>query len=235
MKLKKIASLMLAGVMAVSMLAGCKSGSGTDATPGTDDTVVVPETGIVAALNAGQSKKNDVEIDFTDDANLNAALAAAVKEIAKTDNATTVANRVKGHNAVNVWNETVATKSANNNFYSNDNDPATYDTTKKELKTLSNVTLMKCYVVDSTDAWSPENAVKMAVSQMDEDIAKLVANDVKDSKVAGKVQLKDGVKYHAFDYTGSVSMVSEQNGDSTTTYYFAMVITQTPTEVEYEA
>ena len=47
MKLKKIASLMLAGVMAVSMLAGCKG----SANSGEEENPVVPTTGIVADAN----------------------------------------------------------------------------------------------------------------------------------------------------------------------------------------
>ena len=80
MKLKKIASLMLAGVMAMSMLAGCKTVDNT----GKDDennTVVVPTSSVVTAVNDGQSATNKVKIDFTADATLDAALSKAVKSI----------------------------------------------------------------------------------------------------------------------------------------------------------
>ena len=79
MKLKKIASLMLAGVMAVSMLTACGSKGTTDPENPTDDPVVVPETGIVAAVNDGQNADNDVKIDFTSSSTLDALLASAVE------------------------------------------------------------------------------------------------------------------------------------------------------------
>ena len=68
MKLKKIASLALAGVMAVSMLTACDTASNGN-TNGNDDVIVTPvPTSIVTAVNDGQSATNDVKINFpTDD------------------------------------------------------------------------------------------------------------------------------------------------------------------------
>ena len=63
MKLKKIASLMLAGVMAVSMLAGCKG----SANSGEEENPVVPTTGIVADANGV----------LTDDQKRSSAMSAA--------------------------------------------------------------------------------------------------------------------------------------------------------------
>ena len=80
MKLKKIASLMLAGVMAVSMLAGCNSAPVDDNTDDNNGNVVTP-TSIVTAVNDGQSATNRVKIDFTADAALDSALTKAVKSI----------------------------------------------------------------------------------------------------------------------------------------------------------
>ena len=50
MKLKKIASLMLAGVMAVSMLAGCNTMSETPVDPDDDQGTTVPVTGCLSSL-----------------------------------------------------------------------------------------------------------------------------------------------------------------------------------------
>ena len=97
------------------------------------------------------------------------------------------------------------------------------------------MTLVKCYIVTSAQAWNEANAIKLAVAQMDEDIANLTADDVDaDQKVNGKPLTTANNKYHEYDYAGNVSMVSEDNGDGTTTYYFAMAITQTVTQVEYK-
>ena len=72
MKLKKIASLMLAGIMAVSMLAGCKSGT----TPNTDDKPeVTPVAGVAAAINNELDKNKDA-LSFTEDTSLENVLLA---------------------------------------------------------------------------------------------------------------------------------------------------------------
>ena len=52
MKLKKIASLMLAGIMAVSMLAGCKSGSNNGGANQTPDEPVSPSSNFTAEVLA---------------------------------------------------------------------------------------------------------------------------------------------------------------------------------------
>ena len=60
MKLKKIASLMLAGIMAVSMLAGCKT-----ATEPTEEPEVTPVTGVAATVNNELDANKDA-ISFSD-------------------------------------------------------------------------------------------------------------------------------------------------------------------------
>ena len=77
MKLKKIASLALAGVMAVSMLAGCgtnntKPGEGEGENPG-----VIPPTGFSATLEDAVDTKRD-DITFKDDTADQAALEKMV-------------------------------------------------------------------------------------------------------------------------------------------------------------
>ena len=73
MKLKKIASLMLAGIMAVSMLAACGS-----TTPNTDPTE--PETPVdssfATAVNAELNDKQKAIVTFENDATLSNALKA---------------------------------------------------------------------------------------------------------------------------------------------------------------
>ncbi len=72
MKLKKIASLMLAGVMAVSMLAGCSGkGNGNDGEP---ENPVVPTTGVVAYANDSLSADSKEEFSYTASTELDAIL-----------------------------------------------------------------------------------------------------------------------------------------------------------------
>ena len=79
MKLKKIASLMLAGVMAVSMLTACGEGNTIDdnKTPNEPDTT--PVAGYSDVFDARLGASISPKIDMADSDNLNAALQAAMK------------------------------------------------------------------------------------------------------------------------------------------------------------
>ena len=68
MKLKKIASLMLAGIMAVSMLAGCKSGTTTDeeknpTTPATPSVVTYANDALSGAQKNVLTFKSSADLD----------------------------------------------------------------------------------------------------------------------------------------------------------------------------
>ena len=229
MKLKKIASLALAGIMAVSMLAGCNKGGNDNGSSSSEVTVT---TGIVDTLNNNQNKNNDVKVEFTSNSALDTALSAAVKDSAATVTVANLARRMYSYNPITAWNQGSA--SASYNFYNDDNIVA-FTSAGVSNEKVNPVTLVKCYIVTSAQAWNEANAIKLAVAQMDEDIATLTADDVDaDQKVNGKPLTTANNKYHEYDYAGNVSMVSEDNGDGTTTYYFAMAITQTVTQVEYK-
>ena len=75
MKLKKIASLALAGIMAVSMLAGCKDGSSSSE----PTNPVTPVTGTAAIVN-NELSNNEDNISFTDNSILTDLLANFYKE-----------------------------------------------------------------------------------------------------------------------------------------------------------
>ena len=70
MKLKKLLALALAGVMAVSMLAGCKKGD-SNKNDSTDEPV---DTTIAAAMNEEQAD-NDVKVNFVYDSTVESAMA----------------------------------------------------------------------------------------------------------------------------------------------------------------
>ena len=82
MKLKKIASLMLAGIMAVSMLAAC--GEGTDNGNAGSSSSEVPAAGYSAAILAETSEGTKSVAGAEDNKVLTAAVAEAVK-IASAD------------------------------------------------------------------------------------------------------------------------------------------------------
>ena len=80
MKLKKIASLALAGVMAVSMLAGCSTTSNEPQEPTTPPTTT-PVSGKSAVFEAQLSDLADMKITMEDNADLQAALDAAAQNV----------------------------------------------------------------------------------------------------------------------------------------------------------
>ena len=85
MKLKKIASLMLAGVMAVSMLAGCSTTSNEVPQDPTTPPTTTPVSGKSAVFEAQLSDLADVKITMEDSADLQAALDAAVEAYGAED------------------------------------------------------------------------------------------------------------------------------------------------------
>ena len=80
MKLKKIASLALAGVMAVSMLTACNTTSEQPQDPTTPPTTT-PATGKSAVFEAALSDLADVKITMSDSNDLQTALDAAAQNV----------------------------------------------------------------------------------------------------------------------------------------------------------
>ena len=79
MKLKKIASLALAGVMAVSMLTACGEANNNNDTQKPTEPDVTPATGYSAIFEDRLSAKSDANISMSDSADLNNALKAALE------------------------------------------------------------------------------------------------------------------------------------------------------------
>ena len=80
MKLKKIASLALAGVMAVSMLTACNTASGQPQNPTTPPTTT-PAAGKSAVFEAALNDLADVKITMSDSNDLQTALDAAAQNV----------------------------------------------------------------------------------------------------------------------------------------------------------
>ena len=79
MKLKKIVSLALAGILAVSMLAGCSGNSGDK-----NEGVVVNPTGTAASVIAELNKDTTDKVTFTADSALETALNTYVEYLGNT-------------------------------------------------------------------------------------------------------------------------------------------------------
>ena len=217
MKLKKIASLALAGVMAVSMLAGCSgNGSNGDNNNG-GNTVVEPGTSsIVTAFNDGQDKDNKVKVAFSSDASLDAALQKAGKEVGSSATRLSVLRYVVG----------LMGKS-----YDSLNDFATADTEDGEIVDKQSKTMIGVMMFTSANYWTEKDAVSDAARDVDDLIATL-ATDNKNSNGENDTV---GEKYYTFDYTGTVSMVSVAQESGATNYYVVFTITQTAAQQTVKA
>ena len=218
MKLKKIASLMLAGIMAVSMLTACGGKTVGDG-ENNDGAVVTPASSIVTAVNNGQSATNRVKIDFTADAALDAALTKAVKSIGDYKNAKGLKNEMVRLTANKLID--------NRTFYTGDTDGYFGDTVDPNYdpwKNIDGTVIEGMMAMPLMNVMSDKAAAEKAAAKF---INKVVAQLDDTTYVEGTDGTVAGEKYCDFSYTGTVSMVSSVENDGTVNYYFAFVITQT--------
>ena len=227
MKLKKIASLMLAGVMAVSMLTACGEGKTDPENP--DNPVVVPETGIVAAVNNGQNAHNDVKITFTSDSTLDAALASAVKAFGEEPGSYELYARIMALTGIEGNMELISGGAHTYNGMVDGSVVAgkangTTGWKANEAKDGADgdvVTALETVVINSSKQLTEEMAMKQVASEINDKIVALKATSYEKGTTLG------GQKYCDYSYTGNVSMVKVVKADSTVNYCFAYTITQT--------
>ena len=214
MKLKKIASLALAGVMAVSMLAGCSgNGSNGDNNNG-DNTVVEPGTSsIVTAFNNGQDEDNKAKVDFTSSSMLDAALQKAVENAGDATAPEIIQWLIYGLTGQGYTGTTTGntTTYVPNNF----NTDAAVNGEK--------VTMIAVKSYSSNKYWSETAVLERAAREVDD----VVANFKADTKTSA---MKEGSSYFAYTYTGNASMVAATQESGATTYYVAYTITRTAAE-----
>ena len=222
MKLKKIASLALAGVMAVSMLAGC-SGNGSNGNNNNGgNTVVEPGTSsIVTAFNNGQDKDNKVKVTFSSDASLDAALQKAGKEVGSSATTLSVMRYVVG----------LMGKS-----YDSVDDFAGAETPDRNIADKQAKTMIGVMMFTSAGYWTEEDAIDAAAREVDEQIANFATDNKNAPKRNGNPDPDNvGDTYYTFDYTGTVSMVSVAQESGATNYYVVYTITQTAAQQTVKA
>ena len=227
MKLKKIASLALAGIMAVSMLAGCGTNNGGSSDNG--NTVVEPTvSGIAKAFNDNQTATNKAKIAFASDSTLEAQLAQAVKEEGEDATVATVTSQLRYISGIlndGVYARTTANSKdglVTTNLYVVKLDTsAANNMVPYTVYTGTTATTGTAYVgrVANADA-----AMVAASTFVDRYIA---ANLLSTTFVDGS---NIGTKYYDYDYTGKAAMVTAKTSDGNTSYYIAFTITQTCTE-----
>ena len=216
MKLKKIASLALAGVMAVSMLAGCNTVSNEPEQPNDDQVVVSDATNMLYSELSGSAK---AMVTATANADLDKALQNAADKYwdynstAKIDKLT---------NVTTVWNAGKALKSAMGANYTEIGKAPQWkkDGTAFWSNDTSKKSMVMLYVVDASD--SDAYVMEMVADQIDSAVTHLPK--------ATYGNIHDDYTY---SYTVSASIATKTvtfAGVDMGIKYVAVYMTQTPTE-----
>ena len=214
MKLKKIAALALAGVMAVSMLAGC-AGKGTDDKKDPTDTSGVTAAAVIGALDESVTKM----VKFSESTALGSTVDKMVQYLG--------VDAAKNLNYKTAMKEMVKfDKNLSSTYYFNDTKNANEDDVKKEAS-ITYVTVLKA--VDKNYA--------------DTAVVKLLADKVKGADVQATNKTLPNLNktsqnytdsetskkyYYAFSYTGNMSVTKLTELDGTVNYILAFTVTRTP-------
>ena len=223
MKLKKIASLALAGVMAVSMLAGCSNNNNGGDNENNNGNVTPVTSKIVNAVNNGQTAGNKVKIEFKVNSKLDAALQQAVSVYGTDADAEEVLEAITANTGFEAKAATLASK----NEYGFLTGGVTYQTAVNTNRDVDGDTYTVMGVVPVA-ALSEDYVLNSVAKAVDQAVAKLSVSS-NDSDEDGKVNVNVDKKYYSYDYDGSISMVSVETLAGTTTYYVAYVVNQTVT------
>ena len=193
MKLKKIASLMLAGIMAVSMLAACGEGAGNNGGASSSET---PATGVSATF-AGYLKNGD-RVDFDDNNVYQNYLASAIEKrdlnysvLGDVDKVEAITSGELYQNVKKLFNDGVIGY--------------------KDITTIDNLGSIE----DKID--TTFTTLYQAPGSMEEDVVlKAVAGKL-DDKFDKDILVNfssDGDNTYDYDYTGSVSMQKVEDGSA---------------------
>ena len=227
MKLKKIASLMLAGVMAVSMLAGCQNANVDPEQPTDPETPTATGYSVEMASNLSDAAKKDY-IAFEDNADDLTALEDALGNMSWT---TTAGNTAlpKVITAVNGWNA-VDTAVVVDDFVTAldiENKALTYGTMRNELVSFKDLNAAETvkyglmYVIDGTV--DVNKALKQVASEIEDLLEQLPNVNVSNTATTR----------YTYDYTVSVSVANKAldvidwyNGSAN---FIAVTVTRVPT------
>ena len=238
MKLKKIASLMLAGVMAVSMLTACNTTS-NDNDDNQDDDIVIPvDDSFAVDINNELNTAQKNTLTITADSDLEALLN---KVADKFDDHSL---QITANNVVTSFvldSQSTVPQDARHLMGMKDDASLTTD-----IKGASRIPTGSDYIagVATTNGWkyfgkndSAETTLDFIVvdgGQTEEGLAHEVAEKLGELMTEYRMpgEAKVGTKDYDYDYTGHVASIKLDNlrGDESF-YVVAVEITKTPTEV----
>ena len=207
MKLKKIASLALAGIMAVSMLAGCKDG-GSSSSSSSEPTT--PATGVSAEF--ASYLKDNKNVTFADDAEYQGYLSKILK------------NLDPKHDKLD---QITVLDASNNDFVTetddvlNDNVNGYNDNTSIMARNSTNVVSFKTDTVIA-DAYVAPGSMSQSV------VLKAVADNLNDNICDAAFQdfyvdTADSDTRYDYKYNGNVSIQKVTDGSSSAWYVLVVV------------
>ena len=218
MKLKKIASLMLAGVMAVSMLAGCSGkGNGNDGEP---ENPVVPTTGVVADANNAVSADDKEDYKFSGFA-ASTNLDSILKDLASST------GDFSEVSINNIYNNQVASAQSNSTVEGKLNDKldGLLDDGKFDEIPADNVSEKYGYIYTISGKVEQSEAVEKVVNQFASSILANVETD------AVKNSTTNTMYDPAYSAEISIVKVSSSSAVNESAWVVAIVLTQNVTKV----
>ena len=220
MKLKKIASLALAGIMAVSMLAGCKDNPSSSSEPTTPPETV---TGAAAAINA-ELDNNKSKISFDNDSVLQNLLTDYyAKNPIPAGFAANVNTVVKSQDVKDDVVKTILSVLNVNNDMATFNDGTPNNTADMYVCNSINtkkVTGVELYILNA-DKLTEAGALKMVGQYIDD--LKLPTEGIKGATGKPDASSKN------YSYDGTVAAIKAQTeGKTESVWVIAVTITQTP-------
>ena len=218
MKLKKIASLALAGIMAVSMLAGCSGKTENEENNGNQNQVAAATVADYANSLLSKEQKNVFEFENSAD------LTAALKKVAG-DSEKFTSDDIKSYSELYVYGSSVVAselaaelkKDLELNFSNADDQKGLADTNKKGTKTVG-------FVYGVSGKLEQDTAVQLVVNSW-----KGTMNN--DEYFPATITSTSGTKLDC-DYTAEISAVKVTAPDDkdVSTWVVAIVVTQTAVE-----
>ena len=226
MKLKKIASLMLAGVMAVSMLAGCGESSSSSSSEPT--TPPVTTTGLAAALNDARTEyAKEIGLTYEEDSTLASILSTVAHD--KFDKDPTTLEALAGTNSF-------GEVKYYNNLYHTVSVSAEWD--KISDKLIGGVTDWNSAAGNSLDKSGTFNYMTLYTvggNYSIEEVGNMIAKEhVNDIEAAKWLPLRNASDTYTADYTADVASVKVTSADDATVslWVVAVVYTQTVSDAK---
>ena len=202
MKLKKIASLALAGIMAVSMLAGCEGSASSN----TDDTTTTPvDNSFATAINAELNDKQKAIVTFENDSELTVALNAISDKFSSADLKTTTTK----------WMENQVVEDF-----------------RDMLDAVANASVYGEKWVENKDDTTAASVLIVPGNLTEEGMTKAVADVIKGFLDTGHFANQSNSTKYRYSYGGDIAVVKvESLSGEYSAYVVGIVVNQTVTEV----